>query len=285
MRLWFGILLSVFFHAALFLIPVAVSIPTERSCENLELVIVQEAREGSTSAETQAPTPGGGEPPATSAQSVPESVPQPEEPRDTPQTKDESHHPEDEPAPTMLAQEVPKPPQPIKKPPKRIGKPPRSKMPEKVQPPPKTVSQAAVPVDQPTTPRTGPEPGLGASNAQTADSHSSSPGGGGRASEGPVDSSFGSGDGPRFVSKALPKYPRLARELGKEGTVLLRLTIDERGRLIDVEVVKRAGSGFDEEAVRAVKSSTFRPATRGGKPVMCTARLPIRFVLRSNGND
>jgi protein TonB len=83
----------------------------------------------------------------------------------------------------------------------------------------------------------------------------------------------------------LPKYPRLARELGKEGKVVLKLTIDERGRLANVEVVDRAGSGFDEEAVKAVKGSTFIPATRNGKPVTCIARLPIRFELRSSEND
>lgn len=100
---------------------------------------------------------------------------------------------------------------------------------------------------------------------------------------GPLDASFGSGNGPRFATKALPKYPRLARELGKEGTVLLRLTIDERGRLMDVEVMKRAGSGFDEEAVRAVRDSSFTPARIDGKPVKCKAQLPIRFVL--NGTE
>jgi periplasmic protein TonB len=98
---------------------------------------------------------------------------------------------------------------------------------------------------------------------------------------GPLDASFGSGSGPRFAIKSLPKYPRLARELGKEGTVLLRLTIDERGRLLDVEVLKRAGSGFDEEAVRAVRESSFSPAKSNGKPVSCRAQLPIRFVLNS----
>ena len=102
---------------------------------------------------------------------------------------------------------------------------------------------------------------------------------------GPVDTAFGSTNGPRFADRVLPKYPRVARELGKEGKVVLRRTIDERGRLANVEVVDRAGSGFDEEAVKAVKGSTFIPATRNGKPVTCVARLPIRFELRSSEND
>ncbi len=105
------------------------------------------------------------------------------------------------------------------------------------------------------------------------------------APRGPIDAAFGAGDGPRFLHKAMPRYPRLARELGKEGTVLLRLTIDERGSLTHVEVLKRAGSGFDEEAVRAARDSRFSPARINGKAVACRAQLPVRFVLRSSEND
>jgi protein TonB len=102
---------------------------------------------------------------------------------------------------------------------------------------------------------------------------------------GPLNASIGFGDGPRFLTKVRPKYPKLARELGKEGTVHLRLTIDELGRLRDVEVVKKAGSGLDEEAVRAVRSSTFSPAKRSGKPVTSSAHLSVRFVLGSAESD
>jgi len=105
---------------------------------------------------------------------------------------------------------------------------------------------------------------------------------GGPSSGGPVDSEFNSANGPRFAHQIMPKYPRLARELGKEAVVILRVTIDERGRPIAVEAVKSAGSGFDEEAIRAVKGSTFHPAKWEGKPVICRAILPIRFELKGS---
>lgn len=97
------------------------------------------------------------------------------------------------------------------------------------------------------------------------------------------DSTFGSENGPRFAKQVRPRYPRVARRLGKEGTVLLRLTIDAHGRLIDVEVLAGAGSGFDEEAVQAVKESTFIPARVNGRPMTSRAVLPVRFVLRNSG--
>jgi periplasmic protein TonB len=107
----------------------------------------------------------------------------------------------------------------------------------------------------------------------------------GGGSGGPIEAAFGSSDGPRFSRQVPPKYPRSARELGREGTVHLLLTIDERGQLINVEVSRSAGADFDEEALRAVKQSSFSPAKRNGVAVACRARLPIRFVLRSSDHD
>jgi protein TonB len=73
--------------------------------------------------------------------------------------------------------------------------------------------------------------------------------------------------------------------MNREGTVVLRLTIDEEGKLVNVDVVQRAGFGFDEEAVRAIRDSTFRAAVRNGRPATSLAELPVRFVLRSSKED
>ena len=89
-------------------------------------------------------------------------------------------------------------------------------------------------------------------------------------------------DGPSFLHKVVPCYPALAKRLEKEGTVLLRVTIDEQGRPLEIVVLKKAGFGFDEEAVKAVKDSSFVPAKRDGKPLACRALLPIRFVLKQS---
>ena len=124
--------------------------------------------------------------------------------------------------------------------------------------------------------------GTGAGTA--ASSSDGLPGGAGNGSgdKGSLERSFGSPDGPSFLHKVVPCYPALAKRLDKEGTVLLRVTIDERGRPIQVEVLTKAGFGFDEEAVRAVQSSTFVPAKKEGKALACKALLPIRFVLRNS---
>ncbi|MFN3567703.1 MAG: TonB family protein [Caldimicrobium sp.] len=91
---------------------------------------------------------------------------------------------------------------------------------------------------------------------------------------------FGSAQGPRFLHREIPQYPLIARRLGKEGIVKLKLTIDENGKLLNIEVLEGAGYGFTEAAIEAVKKSTFIPAYKNGKPVMSKALLTIRFTLR-----
>jgi len=93
---------------------------------------------------------------------------------------------------------------------------------------------------------------------------------------------FDASNGPRFFDRSRPACPNVARQLGKEGLVFLRVTIDERGRANEVEPLLGAGSGFDGEAVLAVRSSTYIPATRDGRPVTCKAILPVRFVLKDH---
>lgn len=98
----------------------------------------------------------------------------------------------------------------------------------------------------------------------------------------PIDTEFGAAVAPSFLHREMPVYPVFARKLGKEGKVLLRITIDERGNLLNIEVVEKAGYGFVEAAIDAVKMSTFLPAKKNGKPVASRALLPVRFTLRGN---
>lgn len=126
------------------------------------------------------------------------------------------------------------------------------------------------------SPGSGNASGGGAGSASGGGSGAGGTGGSGKAYEG----EFGGQGGPTYLSRVLPVYPRFARRIGKEGTVLLRLTLDESGSLKNVELLEKAGHGFDEAAVTAVRASRFRPALRNGRPVPCRALLPVRFELR-----
>jgi protein TonB len=97
-----------------------------------------------------------------------------------------------------------------------------------------------------------------------------------------IETRFGATVAPTFLHKEMPVYPMMAKRFGREGKVVLKLTIDKDGNLLNVEVIDRAGYGFTEAAVQAVKKSTFLPAKKDGKPIASRALLPIRFQLERN---
>jgi protein TonB len=73
-------------------------------------------------------------------------------------------------------------------------------------------------------------------------------------------------------------YPPEAKRLGIEGYVDLKLGIDERGKVVQIKVVLRAGHGFDEAAVKAMKQAKFKPAmTSDGRAVPCSIIWRYRF--------
>jgi protein TonB len=86
---------------------------------------------------------------------------------------------------------------------------------------------------------------------------------------------------PRFAGNRPPNYPLVAQQQGWEGTVLLRLAIDERGQVTSVTVERSSGyEVLDAEAVAAIRLWRGEPATRSGQPVATEETLPVRFRLR-----
>jgi protein TonB len=85
----------------------------------------------------------------------------------------------------------------------------------------------------------------------------------------PVDgSAIGELPQATYQENSSKYYPRDALRMGIEGHVTLRVEIDRHGNIHGVRVIKKAGYGFDEAAVRAMLKFKFRPArTRDGQPV------------------
>ncbi|HZS38166.1 MAG TPA: TonB family protein [Polyangia bacterium] len=65
------------------------------------------------------------------------------------------------------------------------------------------------------------------------------------------------------------EYPREAEQLGIEGTVKLRVALDEKGHVHDIKVTSGLGHGLDQAAMFALKyKCRFSPAiATDGKPV------------------
>ena len=85
--------------------------------------------------------------------------------------------------------------------------------------------------------------------------------------------------GPRPIHMPLPRYTRKAIRDNVSGVVVLRVLIDERGKVKVLEVL-RSVPALDAEAIRVVESEwQFHPATRQGRPVPALSDLVVRFNL------
>ena len=122
--------------------------------------------------------------------------------------------------------------------------------------------------------------GPGAGTGQGSTGFGTGTGGGGIGTGGILHTKFGSSDAPGFLYREIPQYPFAARRRGDEGKVVLKLTIDEKGNLLNIEVIESTGSDFTVSAIEAVKHSKFSPAKKNNTPVVCMALLPIRFALK-----
>lgn len=85
-----------------------------------------------------------------------------------------------------------------------------------------------------------------------------------------------------YLIKPQPAYPALARRLGVEGLVLVRVQVSATGVPEQVSVAQSSGANaLDEEALRAVRESRFEPARRGDVAYAHVVEVPIRFRLKN----
>ncbi len=83
-----------------------------------------------------------------------------------------------------------------------------------------------------------------------------------------------------FVSNL--NYPKKARENGISGTVYVSFTIDEKGNVTNVKVLRGIGGGCDEEAVRLIKltNGKWKVGKQNGKSVKVLMNMPVTFSLK-----
>lgn len=74
-----------------------------------------------------------------------------------------------------------------------------------------------------------------------------------------------------------PKYPELSKLAGIEGKVRLRITVDEKGDVSDIKLLKSMGEDMDNAAIEAVKQWKFKPAYRNNVPVAVWIDVWINF--------
>lgn len=84
---------------------------------------------------------------------------------------------------------------------------------------------------------------------------------------------------PELLSSITVTYPETALAAKAEGTVYVRVAIDEKGKVIKVSVAKGVHASLDSAALAATRDLRFSPARHDGSAVKSEVTIPIRFVL------
>lgn len=78
-----------------------------------------------------------------------------------------------------------------------------------------------------------------------------------------------------------PRYPRRAQSVGAEALIVLRLFVDERGRVDETELVSSQADRYEKDFIRAAERAAMKtrytPRTVNGEPVSTTQGIIKRF--------
>ena len=84
----------------------------------------------------------------------------------------------------------------------------------------------------------------------------------------------------QYLEPLRVEYPRLSKRLGETGMVMLRVFIDEAGRVRDALVIRTSGHPrLDDAAMAAVQKARFKPPSENGQAVSGYAQVPVDFQL------
>ena len=83
-----------------------------------------------------------------------------------------------------------------------------------------------------------------------------------------------------YLDNPPPPYPRLSRQLGEEGTALLKVQVGPNGRPLQIKLMSSTGyPRLDEAAEATVAQWRFVAATRNGESITSWVLVPIKFRI------
>ena len=86
---------------------------------------------------------------------------------------------------------------------------------------------------------------------------------------------------PVYKENPVPEYPKIAEDRGYEGTVVLKVFVNRKGKVVDLKLSKSSGySILDQAAMKSVKSWLFKPGKRGDEEVEMWIDVPVLFELK-----
>ena len=83
----------------------------------------------------------------------------------------------------------------------------------------------------------------------------------------------------KIISKPKATYTDAARMNGVSGTIRLLIELASDGKVRNILVIKRLGSGLDEQALDAARDIKFTPATKNGVPISVVKTFEYSFMI------
>jgi len=84
------------------------------------------------------------------------------------------------------------------------------------------------------------------------------------------------------VKTVAPEYPTSLRQKGVSGLVVVKVTVDEKGKPAEIAVAKSTNEQLDIYATRAVQRWTFKPAKKDGQATPSVVTIPIQFSIEES---
>jgi len=85
---------------------------------------------------------------------------------------------------------------------------------------------------------------------------------------------------PKIVKAITPEFPLEAQRRKLKGEIVYKVTIDERGKMVEAVLEQGVDPIVDKPALAALERTRFIPARRGGRPVQAELRIPFPVPLK-----
>jgi TonB family protein len=86
---------------------------------------------------------------------------------------------------------------------------------------------------------------------------------------------------PQFTRRQSPQYPEIARNLAISATIELSVVLRKDRTIGKIAVLRWAGFGLEEAAIKAIRQLDFEPALLRGQPISCQAVIKYNFRYAS----
>ena len=84
---------------------------------------------------------------------------------------------------------------------------------------------------------------------------------------------------PSFARKIEAVYPAAEKRAGAEAYIMAEVTIDAKGQVLSIRILKSGGAAFDDAVRESLSRSIFNPGLIDGRAVGTRFQIPFRFSL------